>query len=153
MGLQDRCQDAKAATIASTVAGIHTQGCLGPDLRFRDGNGTPCRSVAVNAMKSLIVALLAVFTLLTSLLSPVPALALSNPDISLGSPYPLPTVLLTKKTDAKAKTLEGRLQSASGDLTGNNGDKVKGAAKQVQGSAMNTAANLQKANKNADKAS
>ena len=104
-------------------------------------------------MKSLIVALLAVITLLTSLLSPVPALALSSPDTSLGSPYPLPMVFMTKKIDAKAKTVEGRLQSASGDLTGKNADKIKGAAKQVQGSAMNTAANLQKANKNADKAS
>jgi uncharacterized protein YjbJ (UPF0337 family) len=104
-------------------------------------------------MKSLIVALLAVVTLLTSLLSPVPALALSSPGTSLGSPYPLPTVLMTKKIDAKAKTAEGRLQSAAGDLTGKNEDKIKGAAKQVQGSAMNTSANLQKANKNADKTS
>ena len=101
-------------------------------------------------MKSLIVALLAVVTLLTSLLGPMPALALSSSDTSLGSPYPLPTVLMTKKLDAKAKTA---VQSASGDLTGKTGDKIKGAAKQVQGSAMNTAANLQKANKNADKAS
>lgn len=135
------------------MGGIHTPGCLGPDLLFRDGNGTPCRSVAINAMKSLIVALLAVVTLLTSLLSPVPALALSSPGTSLGSPYPLPTVLMTKKVDAKAKTAEGRLQSAAGDLTGKIDDKIKGAAKQVQGSAMNTAANLQKANKNADKTS
>ena len=135
------------------MEGIHAFGCLGPDLLFRDGNGTPCRSVAINAMKSLIVALLAVVTLLTSLLGPMPALALSSSDTSLGSPYPLPTVLMTKKLDAKAKTAEGRLQSASGDLTGKTGDKIKGAAKQVQGSAMNTAANLQKANKNADKAS
>ena len=132
---------------------IHTPGCPGLDLLFRHGNGTPCRSVAINAMKSLIVALLAVVTLLTSLLSPLPALALSSPGTSLGSPYPLPTVLMTKKIDAKAKTAEGRLQSAAGDLTGKNEDKIKGAAKQVQGSAMNTAANLQKANKNADKTS
>ena len=135
------------------MEGIHAFGCLGPDLLFRDGSGTPCRSVAIHAMKSLIVALLAVVTLLTTLLSPGPALALSNPGTSLGSPYPLPTVLMTKKMDAKAKTAEGRLQSASGDLTGKTGDKIKGAAKQVQGSAMNTAANLQKANKNADKVS
>ena len=132
------------------MEGIHTPGWPGPDLLFRDGNGTPCRSVAINAMKSLIVALLAVVTLLTSLLGPMPALALSSSDTSLGSPYPLPTVLMTKKLDAKAKTA---VQSASGDLTGKTGDKIKGAAKQVQGSAMNTAANLQKANKNADKAS
>jgi uncharacterized protein YjbJ (UPF0337 family) len=104
-------------------------------------------------MKSLIVALLAVVTLLTSLLSPLPALAHSSFGTSLGSPYPLPTVLMTKKIDANAKTAEGRLQSAAGDLTGKNGDKIKAAAKQVQASAMNTAANLQKANKNADKAS
>jgi len=135
------------------MEGIHTLRSLRPDLLFRDGNGTPCRSVAVNAMKNLIVALLAVVTLLTSLLSPVPALALSSPDHSLGSPNSLPMVFMTKKTDAKMKTAEGRLQSASGDLTGKNADKIKGAAKQVQGSAMNTAANLQKANKNADKAS
>ena len=132
---------------------IHTPGCPGLDLLFRHGNGTPCRSHAINAMKSLIVALLAVVTLLTSLLSPVPALVLSSPGTSLGSPYPLPTVLMTKKIDVKAKTAEGRLQSAAGDLTGKNEDKIKGAAKQIQGSAMNTAANLQKANKNADKVS
>jgi uncharacterized protein YjbJ (UPF0337 family) len=104
-------------------------------------------------MKNLMVALLAVFTLMTSLLSPVPALALSSPDISFETPHSLPMVFMTQKVDAKVKTVEGRMQSASGDLTGKSGDKIKGAAKQVQGSAMNTAANLQKANKNADKAS
>ncbi len=48
-------------------------------------------------MKGLIVALLAVVTLLTSLLSPLPALARSSPNTSLGSAYPMPTVLMTNK--------------------------------------------------------
>ena len=93
-------------------------------------------------MKNLIVALLAVFTLMTSLLSPVPALALSSPGTSLGSPHSLPMVFMTKKVDAKAKNVEGRMQSAPGDLTGTSGDKIKGAAKQVQGLAKNTAPQL-----------
>ena len=93
-------------------------------------------------MKNLIVALLAVFTLMTSLLSPVPALALSSPDISFETPHSLPMVFMTKKVDAKAKNVEGRMQSASGDLTGTSGDKIKGAAKQVQGLAKNTAPQL-----------
>jgi hypothetical protein len=104
-------------------------------------------------MKNLIVALLAVVTLMTSALSPAPAAALSSHGTSLGPAYSLPMVFMTKKAEAQAKTAEGRLQSASGELTGNSGDKIKGAAKQIQGSAMNTAANLQKANKNAGKTS
>ena len=107
----------------------------------------------MNAMQSLIVALLAVFTLLTSMLGPSPVSALSNTGTKLGPAHPLPVVFMTKQSDATAKTAEGRLQSASGDLTANNGAKIKGAAKQVQGSAMNSAANLQKPNKNADKTS
>jgi len=98
---------------------------------------TQCRSVAVNAMKSLIDAL-------TSLLRPAPELELSMPGVSPGSFHPIPMVFMSEKIDAKMKTAEGRLQSASGDLTGNLGDKVKGASKQVQGSTMDTLADLHK---------
>jgi len=72
----------------------------------------------------------------------VPALALSSPDNSFETPNYLPLVFMTKKVDAKDKTVEGRRQSASGDLTGKSGDKIKGVAKQVQGSDMNTAPQL-----------
>jgi uncharacterized protein YjbJ (UPF0337 family) len=98
-------------------------------------------------MKTLIVALLAVVTLVTSLLGPAPVLALSRPSSSLTSHHSLVVVAMNKKIDAQAKKAEGRLQSASGDLTGNNANKIKGAAKQVQGSVMNTAADVRKGTK------
>jgi hypothetical protein len=48
-------------------------------------------------------------------------------------------VFMTKKVDAKDKTVEGQRHSASG---GKSSEKIKGVAKQVQGSAMNTAPQL-----------
>lgn len=104
----------------------------------------PCHSLLREAMKTLIAALFTAITLVISLLGPAPVRALSSPPINLAAPPSVGVVFMTKKMDAQAKKVEGRLQSAAGDLTGNNTNKIKGAAKQVQGSAMNTAASMEK---------
>jgi uncharacterized protein YjbJ (UPF0337 family) len=109
----------------------------GQKIQIGKGYDTQCRSVAVNAMKSLIDSL-------TSLLRPAQVLELSMPGISPGYSLPIPMVLMSEKIDAKMKIAEGRIQSAAGELTGNLGDKVKGASKQVQGSTMDTLADLRK---------
>jgi uncharacterized protein YjbJ (UPF0337 family) len=103
-----------------------------------------CHPLAVDEMKSLLTALLAVVALVTSLLAPAPALALATPHTSLAAPHSLAVIFMTKKSDAQAKKVEGRLQSTAGDLTGKSTNKVKGAAKQVQGSAMSATADLEK---------
>jgi len=49
--------------------------------------------------------------------------------------------------DAKAKEVEGKLESAAGELTGDVGHQIKGKAKQVQASAMNAVENLKEGTK------
>ena len=49
---------------------------------------------------------------------------------------------MSNPTDAKAKEVEGKLESAAGELTGDVGHQIKGKAKQVQASAMNAVENL-----------
>ena len=94
-------------------------------------------------MKSLIVALLAVFTLVTSMLSPAPALALTSPRVSLTSPPSLAVVLMAKTADAKAKEVKGAAVSST--ATGAKGSK---GAESAKGDAA-----LKFGNKIADKAS
>ena len=49
---------------------------------------------------------------------------------------------MSNPADAKAKEVEGKLESAAGELTGDVGLQIKGKAKQVQASAMNAVENL-----------
>jgi uncharacterized protein YjbJ (UPF0337 family) len=49
---------------------------------------------------------------------------------------------MSNPADAKAKEVEGKLESAAGELTGDVGHQIKGKAKQVQASAMNAVENL-----------
>ena len=54
---------------------------------------------------------------------------------------------MSNPADAKAKEVEGKLESAAGELTGDVGHQIKGKAKQVQASAMNTVENLKEGTK------
>jgi len=54
---------------------------------------------------------------------------------------------MSNPTDAKAKEVEGKLESAAGELTGDVGHQIKGKAKQVQASAMNAVDNLKEGTK------
>jgi len=49
---------------------------------------------------------------------------------------------MSNPADAKAKEVEGKLESAAGELTGDVGHQIKGTTKQVQASAMNAVENL-----------
>jgi len=49
---------------------------------------------------------------------------------------------MSNTADAKAKEVDGKLESAAGELTGDVGHQIKGKAKQVQASAMNAVENL-----------
>lgn len=49
---------------------------------------------------------------------------------------------MSNPADAKAKEVEGKLESAAGELTGDVGHQMMGKAKQVQASAMNAVENL-----------
>jgi uncharacterized protein YjbJ (UPF0337 family) len=49
---------------------------------------------------------------------------------------------MSNPADAKAKEVEGKLESAAGELTGDVGHQIMGKAKQVQASAMNAVENL-----------
>ena len=49
---------------------------------------------------------------------------------------------MSNTADAKAKEVEGKLESAAGELTGDVGHQIQGKAKQVQASAMNAVENL-----------
>ncbi len=49
---------------------------------------------------------------------------------------------MSNPADAKAKEVEGKLESAAGELTGDVGHQITGKAKQVQASAMNAVENL-----------
>jgi len=54
---------------------------------------------------------------------------------------------MSNSADAKAKEVEGKLESAAGELTGDVGHQIKGKAKQVQASAMNAVENLKEGTK------
>jgi uncharacterized protein YjbJ (UPF0337 family) len=54
---------------------------------------------------------------------------------------------MSNPADAKAKEVEGKLESAAGELTGDVGHQIKGKAKQVQASAMNAVENLKEGTK------
>ena len=49
---------------------------------------------------------------------------------------------MSNTADAKAKEVEGKLESAAGELTGDVGHQIQGKAKQVQASAMNAVESL-----------
>jgi len=101
---------------------------------------------------------LALAALGLSLLMPLPAMALpaiplpamALPDIAMTVNHryiPIALATMDNKADAKAKEVEGRLESAYGELTGDTGHQIKGKAKQVQASAMNAAENLKEGTK------
>jgi len=54
---------------------------------------------------------------------------------------------MSNPADAKAKEVEGKLESAAGELTGDVGHQIKGKAKQVQASAMNAVETLKEGTK------
>ena len=54
---------------------------------------------------------------------------------------------MSNPADAKAKEVEGKLESAAGELTGDVGHQIMGKAKQVQASAMNAVENLKEGTK------
>ena len=54
---------------------------------------------------------------------------------------------MSNPVDAKAKEVEGKLESAAAELTGDVGHQIKGKAKQVQASAMNAVENLKEGTK------
>jgi uncharacterized protein YjbJ (UPF0337 family) len=89
-------------------------------------------------MKTLLVALVSMATLIASLLIQSPAMALSiysvQPPQTLGA--------MSNKFDAAAKDAEGKIQAAAGSITGDKGQKLKGEAKQVQADAMRVEANV-----------
>ena len=80
----------------------------------------------------------ALLALVFATLMPLPAMAI--PALSNVSPLALGT--MTKHDKAKAKEVEGKLESALGELTGDTGHQIKGKVKQVQASAMDAAENL-----------
>jgi uncharacterized protein YjbJ (UPF0337 family) len=98
-----------------------------------------------------------------ALLMPLPAMALTAmplsamslsamtlPDIAMtvdNHYIPIALATMDHKADAKAKEVEGKLESAYGELTGDTGHQIKGKAKQVQASAMNAAENLKEGTK------
>lgn len=78
----------------------------------------------------------------------LPAMALPTMAISADHRFiPIALATMDHKADAKAKEVEGKLESAYGELTGDTGHQIKGKAKQVQASAMNAAENLKEGTK------
>ena len=86
---------------------------------------------------------LALATVGFSLLMPLPAMAMTADRRFI----PIALATMDNKADAKAKEVEGKLESAYGELTGDAGHQIKGKAKQVQASAMNAAENLKEGTK------
>jgi uncharacterized protein YjbJ (UPF0337 family) len=88
-----------------------------------------------------------------ALLIPLPAVALpamALPTMAISADHrfiPIALTTMDHKADAKAKEVEGKLESAYGELTGDTGHQIKGKAKQVQASAMNAAENLKEGTK------
>ena len=91
---------------------------------------------------------LALAALGLTLLMPLPAMALPAIATTVDHRYiPIALATMDHKADAKAKEVEGKLESAYGELTGDTGHQIKGKAKQVQASAMNAAENLKEGTK------
>jgi uncharacterized protein YjbJ (UPF0337 family) len=91
---------------------------------------------------------LALAALGLTLLMPLPAMALPAIAMTVDHRYiPIALATMDHKADAKAKEVEGKLESAYGELTGDTGHQIKGKAKQVQASAMNAAENLKEGTK------
>jgi uncharacterized protein YjbJ (UPF0337 family) len=88
-----------------------------------------------------------------ALLIPLPAVALpamALPTMAISADHrfiPIALATMDHKADAKAKEVEGKLESAYGELTGDTGHQIKGKAKQVQASVMNAAENLKEGTK------
>ena len=104
------------------------------------------------------VSFLALTAVGLALLMPLPAMALpamalpamALPTMAISADHrfiPIALATMDHKADAKAKEVEGKLESAYGELTGDTGHQIKGKAKQVQASAMNAAENLKEGTK------
>jgi uncharacterized protein YjbJ (UPF0337 family) len=95
-----------------------------------------------------LVSFLALTAVGFALLMPLPAMALPTMAISADHRFiPIALATMDHKADAKAKEVEGKLESAYGELTGDAGHQIKGKAKQVQASAMNAAEHLKEGTK------
>jgi uncharacterized protein YjbJ (UPF0337 family) len=100
-----------------------------------------------------LVSFLALTAVGFALLMPLPAMALpamALPTMAISADHrfiPIALATMDRKADAKAKEVEGKLESAYGELTGDTGHQIKGKAKQVQASAMNAAENLKEGTK------
>jgi uncharacterized protein YjbJ (UPF0337 family) len=100
-----------------------------------------------------LVSFLALTAVGFALLMPLPAMALpamALPTMAMTADHrfiPIALATMDHKADAKAKEVEGKLESAYGELTGDTGHQIKGKAKQVQASAMNAAENLKEGTK------
>jgi uncharacterized protein YjbJ (UPF0337 family) len=100
-----------------------------------------------------LVSFLAMTAVGFALLMPLPAMALPAMPLSAMAMtadhrfIPIALATVDHKADAKAKEVEGKLESAYGELTGDTGHQIKGKAKQVQASAMNAAENLKEGTK------
>jgi uncharacterized protein YjbJ (UPF0337 family) len=105
-----------------------------------------------------LVSFLALTAVGFALLMPLPAMALpamalpamALPTMAISADHrfiPIALATMDHKADAKAKEVEGKLESAYGELTGDTGHQIKGKAKQVQASAMNAAENLKEGTK------
>ena len=90
---------------------------------------------------------LAVAAIAFTALLPLPAMA--KP--AAHNTIPITLATMSNKADAKAKEVEGKLESAAGELTGDVGHQINGKAKQVQASAMNTGENLKEGAKSVAK--
>ena len=104
-----------------------------------------------------LVSFLALTAVGFALLMPLPAMALpamALPTMAISADHrfiPIALATMDHKADAKAKEVEGKLESAYGELTGDTGHQIKGKAKQVQASAMNAAENLKEGTKSVAK--
>jgi uncharacterized protein YjbJ (UPF0337 family) len=89
-------------------------------------------------IKALFLSLVAVVTLVGSLLIQAPVMALS-----LHPSLPAPLLGATSSQfDAAAKDAEGKLQVAAGTMTGDNGQKARGETKRLQAEAMKVDADV-----------
>ncbi|MEA5422341.1 CsbD family protein [Synechococcus sp. CCY9202] len=88
--------------------------------------------------RNLIASLVALALMISTLLIPLPAMAMASDHVS----HPIVIGTMSNRMDATAKDAEGKLESTYGELTGDTGHQIKGKAKQVQASAMNTAEDM-----------
>jgi uncharacterized protein YjbJ (UPF0337 family) len=97
--------------------------------------------------KLAVVTIASLATVLCFLQAPLPAMAFSTNQ----NPRPIAIATMSKKSDAAAKDVEGKLESAYGELTGDTGHQIKGKAKQIQASAMNAAEDIKEGAKSTAK--